>query len=334
MNLIRDLPMVSPSSPSKSAPHSPNNRGGRRRLRPTVSLISDDPALDEEATEEFRLKMNELVCGQGSHQDGCNHCDDYNNKPKKPTFINVWRCPETGQDIWEHELNRAKRRELKELRLCPKVIRYSIKASHLYGRFQPTQGHFCCRACGVALFSARSKMILSAAPPSSSHRPNFERAVEHCIRVVPGTKKVYQQQQQQKQQQQKHPTSLHWQFDTQCAQCQAPLGRVSLDRTPHNKQYQQPYSPERHIVHGLSLTYRSANLPPSVREVSSVLFMPSAARTVRTVSAPTPPPLTPSSYTTTTTTTRGYHNKEQGGGGGARTPRAIQKALLRRKSTY
>ena len=124
-----------------------------------------------------------------------------------------------------------------------------------YGNMTPRTGYFACRACGLPLFSAESKL----APSRNSTKaclPRFGCCIEDNILVC---------------ERQRQAAAA----DTQCARCRSNLGLVMKDYRPTQKPNDDRYYREQHVVNGLALAYVRANLGKDTYTRATALRHPS-----------------------------------------------------------
>ena len=166
--------------------------------------------------------------------------------------INVWKAKDS-EAFWKEHLATTEFRALRQKEGL------TASLSNQYSNFFPKCGHFACRACGLPLFSAESKI---EAQDKEGDCPNFGCSVEHHLHAAqfPNTKGVSSRSTKTR----GAPTL------TECARCRSHIGQVVVDRTPtrHNP---HAYFRERHQVQGMSLAYVKKPLDKQVYDRAVVL---------------------------------------------------------------
>ena len=117
--------------------------------------------------------------------------------------------------------------------------------SSTYDDFYPRKGHFACRACGLALYSAKSKFDSGTGWPSfGSHvQGNIKTSVDY---------------------------RMGKRIELSCARCSSHLGHVFAEK---NKSKFNPFEihQERQCVNGIALMYLESKLPASSNASASAL---------------------------------------------------------------
>jgi peptide-methionine (R)-S-oxide reductase len=117
--------------------------------------------------------------------------------------------------------------------------------SSSYYKFFPRQGHFACRACGNALYQARSKFH-----SRKSDWPTFGEAVDQSIEV-------------------RHVPSRG--FQACCGQCDSHLGYVYSEINKSFWSIPTKLYHERHSINGTSLMYVKEALPTDTKSNDNIL---------------------------------------------------------------
>lgn len=139
--------------------------------------------------------------------------------------IALERWDPNDPDFWKRHLNRQEFQVMRQKGT-------ERPGSSPYDKFYPTSGHFCCRSCGLSLYSPAAKFDSGTGWPSfGSH---VQGNVETEWDVSYGVRR----------------TELH------CRRCRAHLGHVFAERNRHHPEFR-----ERQCINGVALKYVEADLP-------------------------------------------------------------------------
>lgn len=119
--------------------------------------------------------------------------------------------------------------------------------SSTYDGFYPDHGYFACRACGLALYGARSKFN------SGTGWPSFGSHIEGNV----NTRLDYQ---------------MGKRVELRCARCSSHLGHVFAERNK-NKFNPLKMHEERQCVNGICLMYMKSSLPVGSNPQASALVV-------------------------------------------------------------
>mmetsp|Transcript_3239 Transcript_3239/g.8161 ORF Transcript_3239/g.8161 Transcript_3239/m.8161 type:complete len:238 (+) Transcript_3239:76-789(+) len=161
--------------------------------------------------------------------------------------LSVWKASgdhEESQDFWKSNLNSSEFEALRCHTANCDESETTCKDSSTYAKFYPKHGHFACKACGLALFSAESKVKPGNGKPQKCV-PNFGCTVDNHVYLVDN---------EHQEEGQGHTKRVKGPLETQCARCRSHLGHVEVDRMP-TRQKPDLFFRERHVVNGLSIAY-------------------------------------------------------------------------------